>query len=104
MRKVNRTMTTEDDIILKRLNTRVRQLILQYQAQAEKIAALQAELAEKEDRIVSLTQTCDELRQNYANLKLARMIEVSDADIEEARTKLSRLAREVNKCIALMSV
>ena len=47
-----------------------------------------------------------ELAQNkidYNNLKLAKMIEISDADIKESKMKISRLVREINKCINILS-
>ena len=59
---------------------------------------------EKEAQVERLQATCDELRQHYANLKMAAMMKISNGDLEEAKAKLSRLTREVNKCIALLSV
>jgi len=42
-------------------------------------------------------------RQDYANLKTAKMLEISDSDIKNARQRVSRLVREVNKCIGMLS-
>lgn len=97
-------MTPEDDIALQKLSTRVRQLILNYQELAKENANLQAQIGEKEEQVERLQATCDELRQHYANLKMAAMMKISNGDLEEAKAKLSRLTREVNKCIALLSV
>lgn len=97
-------MTPEDDIALQKLSTRVRQLILNYQELAKENAKLQAQIGEKEAQVERLQATCDELRQHYANLKMAAMMKISNGDLEEAKAKLSRLTREVNKCIALLSV
>lgn len=97
-------MTPEDDIALQKLSTRVRQLILNYQELAKENANLQAQIEEKEAQVERLQATCDELRQHYANLKMAAMMKISNGDLEEAKAKLSRLTREVNKCIALLSV
>lgn len=97
-------MTPEDDIALQKLSTRVRQLILNYQELAKDNAKLQAQIEEKEAQVERLQATCDELRQHYANLKMAAMMKISNGDLEEAKAKLSRLTREVNKCIALLSV
>ena len=97
-------MTPEDDIVLQKLSTRVRQLILSYQELAEENAKLRAQIGEKEAQVEQLLTTCDELRQHYENLKVAAMMKISNGDLEEAKAKLSRLTREVNKCIALLSV
>ena len=90
-------MTPEDDIALQKLSTRVRQLILNYQELAKENAKLQAQIEEKEAQVERLQATCDELRQHYANLKMAAMMKISNGDLEEAKAKLSRLTREVNK-------
>ena len=31
------------------------------------------------------------------------MIEISDADIKESKMKITRLVREINKCISMLS-
>ena len=41
---------------------------------------------------------------DYNNLKLARMMTVNGEDLQSAKNRLSRLIREVDKCIALLNV
>ena len=60
--------------------TRVRQMILQQ---------LKARLAEQE--------------RNYETLKMARMMEISDGDLEGAKERVAGLIRSINKCITLLS-
>jgi len=50
-----------------------------------------------------LRRQLEEARQDYANLKTAKMLEISDSDIKNARQRVSRLVREVNKCIGMLS-
>ncbi len=97
-------MTKEDQVILQRTETRVRQLILLYQELHAENEALRNALDKKKDEVEGLQEQCATLRKDYADLKLAKMIEISNADLEGAKARLSKLAREVNKCIALMSV
>jgi hypothetical protein len=42
-------------------------------------------------------------KKDYSNLKLAKMIEVSDSEMKNAKQRLSKLVRDVNKCIGLLS-
>eukprot|EP00825_Cyclidium_porcatum_P024516 TRINITY_DN26921_c0_g1_i1.p1 TRINITY_DN26921_c0_g1~~TRINITY_DN26921_c0_g1_i1.p1 ORF type:complete len:381 (-),score=49.20 TRINITY_DN26921_c0_g1_i1:144-1286(-) len=42
------------------------------------------------------------LKKNYNSLMMAKMIEISNGDMENAKSKLSKLIRDVNKCIALL--
>jgi hypothetical protein len=34
---------------------------------------------------------------------MARMLEISDGNLDEAKERLSRMIRQVNKCIAILS-
>ncbi|MBO5679507.1 MAG: hypothetical protein J6S11_06080 [Bacteroidaceae bacterium] len=43
------------------------------------------------------------LTQSYAELKLAKIIGIGDTDIDSAQKRLSKLVREVDKCIELLN-
>ena len=40
---------------------------------------------------------------NYNSLKMAKMLEITDGDLEGAKARVSKMIREVNKCISLLS-
>ena len=40
---------------------------------------------------------------DYNSLKMARMLEITDGNLDEAKERLSRMIRQVNKCIAILS-
>lgn len=92
-----------EDKTLALFEIRLRELIVRFnELKAEKvelcshIEALNTELANtKADLEIS--------RHEYNSLKMAKMIEISDGDLESAKAKLSKLIRDVNKCITLMS-
>lgn len=50
-----------------------------------------------------LKSTLEQAQKDYDSLKMAKMMEISDGDIESAKRRLSGLIREVNKCITLLS-
>lgn len=97
-------MTTEEQAALRTFETRVRQLILKYKELEKENRELRAVVEAKEQDINTLQQENQHLRSEYANLKLAKMIEIGDDDLKNAKTRLSRLIREVDKCIALLNV
>ena len=39
---------------------------------------------------------------DYNSLKMAKMMEISDGDLQGAKDRLSKLIREVNKCISML--
>ena len=83
--------------------THVRQLILQYKELKKKNNELIATVETRDKRIRELEESLKEAKDDFKNLKLARMIEVSDGDIEESRKRIAKLIRDVNKCITLLS-
>jgi hypothetical protein len=40
---------------------------------------------------------------DYQSLKMAKMLEITDGDLEGAKAKVAKMIRDVNKCIALLS-
>ncbi|GFH99716.1 hypothetical protein IMSAGC004_02121 [Bacteroidaceae bacterium] len=66
-------------------------------------AKLKQLLAEKNDEVRQLKNSRKELEVMYTNLKMARTISIHDKDISDTKQRLSRLVREVDKCIALLN-
>lgn len=95
-------MSTQEKTITL-FTTRVRQLMLRYEETAKANAELKARLEEREAVIKDLEKKLSLADRNYKALKTARMLELSDGDTGEAKAKLSKLIRNVNKCITLLS-
>lgn len=60
-------------------------------------------LAEKEGEIVKLQDEYLQMKDNYTNLKQARIISINDDELKDTKLRLSKLVREVDKCIALLN-
>lgn len=60
-------------------------------------------LREKEKELERLIHNYKNLEANYANLKLAKAISLDDNEIKDTKQRLSKLVREVDKCIALLN-
>ncbi|EFB93599.1 MAG: hypothetical protein E6507_02430 [Prevotella bivia] len=89
--------------ILNTFATRVRQLILQYSSVKKENSELYAMVDERDQEILKLQKQLAQAQSDYQSLKLARMIEVSDGDMEVAQKRVAKLIRDVNKCITLLS-
>ncbi len=83
--------------------TRIRQLILQFKDMKKENADLYAMVDERDARISELEAKLAQAQNDYNSLKMARMIEISDGDIEGAQKRLAKLIKDVNKCITLLS-
>lgn len=83
--------------------TRVRQMILQYQSVTKQNEDLCRQVAEQQERIAELEAQLQQQRNDYESLKLARMVEITDGDMQSAQKRLAKLIRDVDKCITLVS-
>ena len=78
-------------------------MILQFTEMKSENARLRVQAAERDGRIKELEAQLAQAKGDYENLKVAKMIEVSDHDLEGAQKRLAKLIRDVNKCITLLS-
>ena len=96
-------MTAEERQSMKRFEAKVRRAIAHTRVLQQENADLYAELESKAEEVTQLKAELAQSREDYNNLKLARMIEISDADIKESKTKITKMVREINKCISILS-
>ena len=89
--------------ILNTFATRVRQMILQYEEIKKENNELYDLVDQREKEIAKLEAQLKQAQSDYNSLKMAKMIEISDGDMEGAQKRISKLIRDVNKCITLIS-
>ena len=65
--------------------------------------ALHVQLQKDEQEIVSLKSKLAQADNNYNSLKMAKMMEITDGDLESAKARVSKMIRDVNKCISILS-
>ena len=88
---------------MKNFEAKIRQLIAQFRVLKQENADLYTELEGKDNEIQRLKEGLAQSQRNYNNLKLAKMIEISDADIKASKMKITKMVREINKCISILS-
>ena len=89
--------------ILNTFATRVRQMILQYEALKKENDELYALVDQREQEIKQLQGELSQAEADYNSLKMAKMLKVTDGDMETAQKRVAKLIRDVNKCITLLS-
>lgn len=97
-------MTAAEEKELHRFETRMRQLMLEFGRLRQENASLRRQVGELEERCQARQEALDATRKEYSNLKLGRMMDISTTDLYTANKRLAKLAREIDKCIALLSV
>ena len=83
--------------------TRIRQMILRFQELKKENSALHVQLQKDEQEIQNLKSRLAQADSNYNSLKMAKMLEITDGDLEGAKARVSKMIRDVNKCISLLS-
>lgn len=92
---------TEKTITL--FTTRVRQLILQFNEVKKENQKLYNMVGQRDEEIKQLKAQLTQTQNDYNSLKMAKMLEITDGDLETAQKRVAKLIREVNKCITLLS-
>ena len=95
---------TEDQIkLVANFEARVRQLMFMCDELKQRNANLEHDLTQEQEKKQSLEEEIKRLNNKYDNLKLVRIISVKQDDFQGAKKRLSKLVREVDKCIALLN-
>ena len=83
--------------------TRVRQMILKFEDVKHENAELYAMVDERDAKIKELEEKLTQAKHDYDSLKMAKMMTISDSDMEATQKRIANLIRDVNKCITLLS-
>ena len=83
--------------------TRVRQMILKFEDVKHENAELYAMVDERDAKIKELEEKLTQAKHDYDSLKMAKMMTISDSDMENTQKRIAKLIRDVNKCITLLS-
>ncbi len=92
-----------DEKTIALFTTRVRQLILEYNKIKNENDRLRSMIDERDSALEKMEGQLAQVRNDYESLKMARMVEITNGDLESAQKKISKLIRDVNKCITLVS-
>jgi multidrug resistance efflux pump len=83
--------------------TRVRQMILRFQELKKENEQLYATVGKYEQDMKDLQAKLTQADNDYQTLKMAKMMTITDGDLDSAKARVSKLIRDVNKCIAILS-
>ena len=89
--------------VITNFETRVRQLILRFQDLKKENQELYAMVEKAEQEVKNLEAKLTQKENDYNALKMAKMMTITDGDLESAKARVQKLIREVNKCITLIS-
>lgn len=88
--------------MIDKLKERIQQLIAAYESERAERIRLESELDRSESQNAEYQKQITELERTIDNLKLADAFKAGNADNTEARKKIDKLIKEIDKCITLM--
>ena len=95
-------MTDENNRLLVDLEVRIKQVLFLCDSLKEENIRLKSEVTTMQKQIDLAVKDLHQLKTKYDGLKTARTITAASVDVETAKLKLSKLVREVDKCINLL--
>ena len=78
-------------------------MVLRFKELKQENTTLCASIVEKEHDIEQLKAKIAQQERDYESLKMARMMEISDGDLEGAKERIAGLIRSISKCIDVLS-
>jgi septal ring factor EnvC (AmiA/AmiB activator) len=96
-------MTNRYEELIHAFEKRLRKLISEFKSLQEQNSLLKADLARKQTDLMEAHQEILELRKNYDHLQLAKnMVGGSEAEKAESKQQITKMVREIDKCLALL--
>ena len=99
----NITMEEFNDELILNFQNKINTIIELLEHNKEQNIKLLKEKKELSDQIKLKSRAFEELERKYETLKIAKVLEVSDDEKHDAKIKVNRIVREIDKCIALLN-
>ena len=96
-------MTKEQSKLLNNYESRVHQLMRVCDGLKEDNSGLKCQIEGFKQLQKELEEANRIIKVKYDNLKMARIISTKQGDLKGAKSRLSKLVKEVDKCIALLN-
>ena len=95
-------MSANEQTILA-FETRVRQMILHFKQLKKENEDLAAQNEKGKKYIADLQAKLTQAQKDYNSLKMAKMMQITDGDLEGAKARVTKMIKTVNQCIAILS-
>ena len=96
-------MSKDYQSALNNLKRKIEIIISKYEQASSDNSRLVDELTETKNALENSNNKVKELEQRISNLQLAEAFKTSSADVKEAKQKIGKIVKEIDKCIALLN-
>ena len=96
-------MGTESQIIVGNLKTRIEQIISKYEVALSENISLKEQLHKALEEIEEKDEKIKTLEQKVEQMQLADAFSASTGDVKEAKKRIGKIVREIDKCISMLN-
>ena len=96
-------MTEKDQHLIDELRLNIRRLIKSLEESRNELETIRNVNKELESNVVANKEEFEALKKRYENLKVVKALAEGDPENQAAKQKITKLIREVDKCIALLN-
>ena len=96
-------MSVESQIVLQKLKGHIEQIISKYELALSENISLKEELEKYKTDLDNKNNKIKELEQKVELMQLGDAFKASSEDVKEAKKKIARIVREIDKCISMLN-
>ncbi len=96
-------MSAESQIVIQKLKGHIEQIISKYELALSENISLKGELEKCKTELEERNTRIKELEQKVELIQLGEAFKASSEDVKEAKKKISRIVREIDKCISMLN-
>ena len=96
-------MSVQKDNISSNIKQKIQLLVSALDKEKQKSEVLLSQNNDLTRLLNEKEQTYIELKEHYDRLKFAKSLQASNQEVHDAKIKVNRIVREIDKCIALLN-
>ena len=96
-------MSVESQIVIQKLKGHIEQIISKYELALSESISLKEELEKCKTDLENKNNRIKELEQKVELMQLGDAFKASSEDVKEAKKKIARIVREIDKCISMLN-
>lgn len=96
-------MSAESQIIVGKLKRHIEQIISKYELTLSENIALKEDLERHKNELEERDRRIKDLEQKVELMQLGEAFKASAEDVKEAKRKIGKIVREIDKCISMLN-
>ena len=96
-------MSAESQIIVGKLKRHIEQIISKYELTLSENAILKENLERHKNELEERDRRIKDLEQKVELMQLGEAFKASAEDVKEAKRKIGKIVREIDKCISMLN-